>query len=139
MIIQSMNRRGPETVFVICKSLSGSAEAILEGTVVEWVLSGSPALGIDVTDDTINANLVAGVVPVGGRIEYGGFGLIQIYGYHPRVKADSSGVVYAPLVIAGAYPVNVIQGAATVASKVGVAIGARETVAYCITVFIRLM
>lgn len=87
MIFQRVNRTDPEKVFVVVYN-SYSTAAITVGQTVIWDFA-TDADGVGVTRPTARATnagkAVAGVVAT-ASIAAGGYGLVQVYGYHSSVR-----------------------------------------------------
>ncbi len=107
MNIQRINRSDPERVFVTV--LNAESASVLEpGKVVQYVLgtNATQAAGAAVKLMSGAVNLtavltkVAGVVPVGGTINTGAIGAIQVFGYHSAVRASAS-LASGRMVVAG--------------------------------------
>ena len=87
MIFQRINRGDPEKVFVVVMN-SYSTAAITVGQGVIWDFA-TDADGISVTRPTAratNAGLAAAGVVATASIAAGGYGLVQVYGYHSAVR-----------------------------------------------------
>lgn len=88
MIFQRVNRTDPEKIFVIAKNVYTTA-AVTVGQAVQWDLASLD--GLSVTRPTARATnagmALAGVVASASIAASGGYGLIQVYGYHSAVRA----------------------------------------------------
>lgn len=87
MIFQRINRTDPEKVFVIAKN-GYSTAALTVGQGVMWGLTAAD--GVTVTRPTAratNAGVAAAGVVAASSIAVGGYGLVQVYGYHSAIRA----------------------------------------------------
>jgi hypothetical protein len=107
MNIERINRSDPERVFLTV--LNAESASVLEpGKVVQYVLgtNATQPAGVAVKLQASAVNLtavtakVAGVVPVGGTIGTGQYGMIQVMGYHSAVRASAS-LASGRMVVAG--------------------------------------
>lgn len=101
MVFQRVNRSDPERVFVIAFN-SYSTAAITVGQGVIWDFA-TDADGVGVTRPTAratNAGMACAGVVATGSIAAGGYGLIQVYGYHSavRMRTVTGG---SPAIVAG--------------------------------------
>jgi hypothetical protein len=86
MMFQRINRSDPDKVFVIGKNGYTTA-ALTNGQGVMWGLTAAD--GVTVTRPTAratNAGVAAAGVVSAASIAVGGYGLVQVYGYHSAVR-----------------------------------------------------
>lgn len=86
MLFSRVNRSNPEKVFIVAKN-SYSTASLTNGQVViwDWTTDGD---GVGVTVATATNNVSCGVDVAGVAVETiaaGGYGLLQVYGYHSSV------------------------------------------------------
>lgn len=86
MLFQRVNRSNPEKVFIVAKN-SYSSASLTNGQAViwDWTTDGD---GVGVTAATATTNVSCGVDVAGVAAETiaaGGYGLLQVYGYHSAV------------------------------------------------------
>lgn len=87
MVFQRINRSDPDKVFVVVFN-SYSTAAITVGQSVIWDF-GTDVDGVGVTRPTAratNAGFAAAGVVATSSIAAGGYGLVQVYGYHSAVR-----------------------------------------------------
>ena len=86
MIFQRINRSDPEKIFVIAKNGYTTA-ALSNGQGVMWGLTAAD--GVTVTRPTAratNAGIAAAGVVAAATIAVGGYGYVQVYGYHSAIR-----------------------------------------------------
>jgi len=87
MLFQRVNRSNPEKIFVVAQN-SYSTASLTNGQAVIWDFA-TDADGVGVTRPSARATN-AGVAIAGiaaETIAAGGYGLLQVYGYHSAVRA----------------------------------------------------
>jgi len=100
MIFQRINRNSPEKIFIVVGN-SWSTAALTAGQAVAWDLTDAD--GFHVTRPTARATsggaVAAGIIS-DASIAPGGYGLMQVYGFHPavRMRVASGGV---PAIVPG--------------------------------------
>ena len=87
MLFQRINRSDPERIFIVVKNGYATA-ALTNGQPVTWDLSSVDGVNVTKQGATDTAHAFAGVVAE--TIPIGGFGLVQVYGYHSAVIVDAS-------------------------------------------------
>ncbi len=87
MLFQRINRSDPERIFLVVKNGYATA-ALTNGQPVGWDLSDVDGVNVTKMAATDIGNSFAGVVAE--TIAIGGYGLIQVYGYHSAVIVDGS-------------------------------------------------
>lgn len=90
MLFQRINRSDPEKIFIVVKN-SYSTAALSNGQAVIWDWT-TDCDGVGVTLGIATNNVAAGQDVAGVAAESiaaGGYGLIQVYGYHSAVRCRS--------------------------------------------------
>lgn len=86
MVFQRINRTDPEKIFVIAKNSYATA-ALTNGQGVMWDLGDADGVGVTrPTARATNAGIAAAGVVAAASVAVGGYGLIQVYGYHSAVR-----------------------------------------------------
>lgn len=124
-LFQRINRSSPEKIFVVVYNSFATA-AITVGQGVIWDFAGD-ADGVGVTRPTAratNAGFAAAGVVAETSIAPGGYGLIQVYGYHSavRVRAMTAGTVAVapgrPLVLNAAGSLFCLESVSTASKQI---------------------
>jgi len=87
MLYQRINRSDPEKIFIVVKN-SYSTAALTNGQAASWDWTTDKD-GVSVSIPTATANVGGGVDFAGVAAEtiaVGGYGLLQVYGYHSAAK-----------------------------------------------------
>ena len=87
MLFQRINRSDPEKVFIVVKNGYATA-ALTSGQPVMWDLADKDGVSVSISTGAKTPALFAGVAAE--TIAIAGYGLIQVYGYHPAVVITSS-------------------------------------------------
>jgi len=87
MLFQRINRSDPERIFIVVKN-GWSTAALTNGQAVGWDLTDVDGVNVTKMAATDVAHSFAGIVAE--TIAVGGYGLIQVYGYHSAVRVDAS-------------------------------------------------
>ena len=86
MLFQRINRSSPEKIFIVANN--AYTVALTDGQAVQWDFAATTPDGVGVTRPTARATnggqAAAGVVAE--TIGVGGYGLVQVYGYHAAVR-----------------------------------------------------
>lgn len=115
---------------------NGSAQALANGDVVIWDVTDDDGISVDVAA-AADSKLVAGVICE--DIAIGGYGKMQIWGYHGAVKVDGGTTDVADASLLGT---SAVAGYAVATTTTGAVLGvllAAQTEKATSKVFIRCM
>jgi hypothetical protein len=88
MLFKRISRSDPERVFIVVKNGYATA-ALSNGQAVMWDLGDADGVNVTMCSTALKRqSAFAGIIAE--AIAKGGYGLMQVYGYHPAVRVDSS-------------------------------------------------
>lgn len=91
MLFKRISRTDPERVFIVAKN-GYAAAALTNGQPVQWDMSAADGVTVDISGAAFK-RMAAFAGIVAETIAIGGYGLVQVYGYHSAVIVDSSTTV----------------------------------------------
>lgn len=104
---------------------NGSAQALANGDVVIWDATDDDGITVDVTTSA-GSKLVAGVIV--DSIAIGGYGRMQVWGYHPAVKVDGGTTDVADAALIGTgEPAGYAYTTTTLGTVLGVMLEAKAS------------